>query len=662
MNYSKKIFISIFMSGFLLVAPSVHAMTPTLSVSSTGTGDNVQINVTGDPNVSVLLFVSTQSTVLGSTDANGNFSTTVSSATVVPNGIASNAIVYVKINGLNGPQSSSVSWPYIQSTSTSNLTLSQTALLLNTGQTSTITASANYLYLLSNSNPAIANINLNASQITVSALAYGSTVVNICVVGSTTNCSNIDITVQNSGAQQLTFSQNNFSLYSGQSINVAITGGSGSYTISNNSNVNSIQANLSGSTITLVATSTSGTAAITVCTTDMNYCGIVNVNATTVNSTAVTFSQTNPVVPLGQSTTVTIYGGTGNNFYVSSNSNPSIVQANITGNILTLIGNATTGTSTINICAYAGSCASLTANISNVSSGGAIALSQSSISILAGQNSNIIISGGSTPYSISSQNGANIFSSNLSGNTLTIYGVNPGTSTANVCASAGCATLTVIVSSTTSSVSAPTFSQNNILLNIGQQTTVSVSGIGNYYIANNSTSGIVSATINAGNVTVSAIQSGTDNISICQSGGQCSTLYVTVSSLNTQISNTTNSNTSSNSADTSTIISLLRSLGVDAATITNIQNSLSSGTPATTNNTATSIYIFPRYLSYNDKGADVLKLQQILVKHKFLSAVPTGHYGPATVAAVKKFQKANHIKQTGNIGPLTKGILDKILD
>src|SRR5579863_1693123 len=385
MTINKRVFfLSAAALALMLFTGVAHAMTPTLSVSATGSGDTVQVNVTGNPNASVLLFYGSYSISLGNTNANGSLSTTVGSAqsenTIVT--IPSNATVYVKTGGINGSQSNTVSWPYIQSTTTtSTLTLSQSALLLNAGQTSVITASANYLYLLSNTNPSIANANFNANQITVQALTYGSTVINICVVGSASNCASVTVTVQNSSAQQLTFSQNNFSVVSGQSIPVTVSGGSGVYLISNNSNTNAIQANLSGSVVTLSAANTSGAASITVCNTDMSDCGIINASATTVNSTAVTFSQTNPVVPLGQSITVTIYGGTGSNFYVSSNSNPSVVQANVNNNILTLIGNASTGTSVINVCAYAGTCASLTANVSNAGgTNGSLLLSQNSIS------------------------------------------------------------------------------------------------------------------------------------------------------------------------------------------------------------------------------------------------------------------------------------------
>ena len=173
------------------------------------------------------------------------------------------------------------------------------------------------------------------------------------------------------------------------------------------------------------------------------------------------------------------------------------------------------------------------------------------------------------------------------------------------------------INSTTSSATPPTFSQNNILLNAGQQTTVYISGTGSYYVSNNSNTTVASVQISGNSIIVSAMQTGSSNISICQSGGQCATLYITVSSP---------SQTNSNNA-----------------------------TPV-----ATSIYTFSRYLGYGDKGDDVLVLQNFLLQQGLLSATPNGRYGPATVAAMKKFQLSHGINQTGNMGPVTKNALNQL--
>lgn len=607
----KKSFLAIFLISALAVFGFMGfaVAASTLSVSATGSGDNIQINVYGDANSSVLLFYGNTFVVLGTTSSSGSYSATISAATY---NIAANSQVYVRVGGISGQQSNTVVWPWTQSsgTSSSTLTLSQSAILVNVGQTSTITANSSYLFLQSNTNPSVANVNLNGSNVAITANAYGSTVARICTLGSTTNCADLTVTVQNYGTSQLGFSRNNFSIYSGQSDSVSVTGGTGTYIISNNSNPTSVQASISGSTITLSATSTAGSASITVCSSNMNYCGILNVNATTINSTAVSFSQSNPFVPLSQSITVTIYGGTGTNFYVSSNSNPSVVQPNISSNILTLVP-ITTGSSQISICATAGSCATLTATVNNAGSANEpISLSQNSLSILAGQQTSVTIYGGSAPYYFYSDS-SNSFNGGISGNILTVYGVNQGFGTARVCASVGCANLSISVGTTTSTSSAPSFSQNNISLNPGQQTMVYISNTGAYYMANNSAPGVATVNISGTSVSVSAYAVGSTQIAICQNGGQCSTLYVTVSS-----------QTQTQPTETQTYFSL------------------------------------SRYLGPGDKGEDVLQLQKALAKLGLLSATPNGYYGLATAAAVKSFQSQKSIKQTGNVGVATKAALE----
>jgi len=641
MNKIFIVFLSLILSfGFLVLVPVARAVTPTLSLSTVNqTGDYVQVNVNGDAGASVFLVVGSSNGYLGNISSNGTGSFTVGSSALENQSIfgnlgisiPTNQAVYVKTGGINGTTSNQTTWPYINSSTTNgNLTLSQNgglsvsslAVLLTTGQTSTaITASANYITVLSNSSNQVANINLTygSSTITVAAFSPGSTTAVICASGSTTNCATINVTVQNSSAQQLNFSQNNFSIIPGQNQTVTVTGGSGTYNQPQSSNTSIVQASLSGNVVTLTAGGTTGAASITICTTDMANCGIINVSVNTLNSSGITFSQTNPFVSLSQSTSVTIFGGTGLGFYVASNSNPSIVQPNINNNILMLIANASTGTSTISICAVNGSCASLSVTVGNVTAGGVMALSQSSISILAGQSSNITISGGSAPYSFSSSNSTNIFNGVISGNILTIYGVNSGTGTASICSSAGCTSLSVTVNSSTSSTNPPTFSQNNLSLNIGQQATVNISGTGNFYVANNTYSNVASVSIAGSLITIIASNAGNSSISICQNGGQCAILYVAVA-----------------------------------------QNSVAAPTPTPVPAPEAISYVFTKNLKYNDKGADVLELQKILVQLGYLTATPNGHYGSATITAVKKLQAAHKIRQLGNFGPATMALINQL--
>jgi peptidoglycan hydrolase-like protein with peptidoglycan-binding domain len=140
---------------------------------------------------------------------------------------------------------------------------------------------------------------------------------------------------------------------------------------------------------------------------------------------------------------------------------------------------------------------------------------------------------------------------------------------------------------------------------------VYISNTGAYYMANNSAPGVATVNISGTSVSVSAYAVGSTQIAICQNGGQCSTLYVTVSS-----------QTQTQPTETQTYFSL------------------------------------SRYLGPGDKGEDVLQLQKALAKLGLLSATPNGYYGLATAAAVKSFQSQKSIKQTGNVGVATKAALE----
>ncbi|MBU6321736.1 MAG: peptidoglycan-binding protein [Patescibacteria group bacterium] len=68
-----------------------------------------------------------------------------------------------------------------------------------------------------------------------------------------------------------------------------------------------------------------------------------------------------------------------------------------------------------------------------------------------------------------------------------------------------------------------------------------------------------------------------------------------------------------------------------------------------------------RSLSAGMSGADVTALQEVLITKGYLSTAATGYFGPATTAAVKKFQCANGIVCSGAayglVGPATRAAL-----
>ncbi|MDD2680801.1 MAG: hypothetical protein PHE20_01705 [Patescibacteria group bacterium] len=511
----------------------VQAAVPTLSLSSLDS-DNVQVTVNGDADAPIFLFFyKTDGTTLmsriGTTNASGYYSGSISSSNLA---ISPESIVHVIVNNQNSAQKT---WPIGNSNGTSGgaLSLSQTGVVMkvaNSLNLSVYNAGTQSLYLLNNSNPQIVNVNINSnSQVNLVANTYGQTVVTVCALGTTSNCASVYVTVQNASAQALTFSQSTLTIAYGQSSTVSILNGSGAYTIVNNSNPSVIQSSLSASTITLTANNNAGSASLTVCSADMSACGIINASAGTSNSASLSFSQSSPTVYIGQSQNITISGGS--NYNISSNSNSNILNASISGSSLVLNGNQA-GSSTITVCASNGNCASLTATVSLATAGGALTLSQTSLWLQIGQAVSVVISGGSTPYSLGVNSG--IFSSSLNNNILTLTGVAAGSGTLDVCSAGGaCVSLSVLVNGVATNTQL-TFSNNNLSLTPAAQTSVSLFGNGGYYVSNSTNQNVATVTVTDSTAAVKAISAGSANATICQTGGQCSVLYISV------VSNTTN--------------------------------------------------------------------------------------------------------------------------
>ncbi len=58
-------------------------------------------------------------------------------------------------------------------------------------------------------------------------------------------------------------------------------------------------------------------------------------------------------------------------------------------------------------------------------------------------------------------------------------------------------------------------------------------------------------------------------------------------------------------------------------------------------------------------GGPITSLQNYLQNLGDLKVAPSGHFGPATFAAVKIFQTRNNISPTGYVGPLTRAVINK---
>ena len=673
--------------SFLAISSPVLASNATLTLSATGDGDSVALNVSGNANSSVILYYfkngTAQAVFLGNTNASGSFSTTLS--TIAYN-VSPNSLVHVLIGGLSGSQSSDVAWPYV---SASNLALDKTSIVLPLGQSTTITAYNNgtsLIYLSSNSSPITANVNISGSQINIKANNYGSTVINICAQSNTGSCASAYINVQNTGATPLAFSQSSVGLVSGQNTNVNIYGGNNSYSLINNSNSNAVTASLSGSTIVLTANNNSGYSAITICSSDLSACGIINASIGSGAGTALSFGQPNPTLSVGQNASINISGGGSSSYSILSNSNSSVTSANISGSSLSL--NALTGgSSTVIVCSSLGSCSSLTATvIGSNSSSGTISLGQNNLWLSAGQSFSLTISGGATPYSVLSDN-SNIATASINNSILTINGINAGSAGINVCsAGGGCVNLAVLVNgvgvNTTTNI---TLSPSQVSLNsTSTNATINILGNGSYFISGNTNSSVANTLISGSQVIIAPLSAGNTTISVCQNGGQCANLLVSVNittnntSVNTSVdSNTSSPETNTSLPDTVSNGTLVRSPEGKIYFITNNAKKYVSSVKELKNNyaglklkniskeiidqipNASATYKFSGILSLGNSGPAVLELQKRLQALNLYKGSLDSHFTATLVTAVRKYQKNNNIRQTGNVGPLTADNLNK---
>lgn len=593
-------------AGFLAAFPA-HAATPTFSAFYTGNGDYVQMNVTGaSPNYSVLLNYGSQMRAVGVTDSSGSFSLTISTSQY---GITPGGIVSVTVN--NQP-SNSLQWPYTTGSSGS-FSLNPSTLSLTAGQSSVITASVPGPFFLStNSNPSVANASLNGSQLTITGNVAGTTAMTFCLVSSTASCATATVNVSGGTTQGLTFSQNNVTLVPGQTTVVSITGGTGMYVISGNSNPSSVQATLNGSAVSLYAPSAGGSSAITICSSNMSSCGVITASANSGATGALLFSQTNPIVAVGQATTVTVSGSVAP-YSISANSNPSIVQASASSNVLVLSGTAA-GSATLTVCSATNACATLLVTVNGLTS--AISFGQSNVTIAVGQSSMIPIVGPGNYY-VSGNANASVAAASINGSNITVSGSAAGSDTITVCSGASqCGTLYVTVTGNTTTIpgSAVTLTQ---VLSAGQGINLMLSGGTAPYYISSGTNGICSATISNGNVlTLMGVSAGSASITVCASGGaSCASIPVTVTA------------------------------------------ALFGGTGVTVS--AGSGYVFTSLLKYGSTGEEVIQLQKKLTADGVYHGPITGRFGDLTLAAVKRFQSENGISPVGYVGPSTRAALNK---
>lgn len=610
-NFLLSLPILVLIATFVLINPNTtKAATPTVAATSVG-GDAVQLVVTGDANSSVILnYQSTNSSNailgLGSTNSSGQYTATINSGTY---SIVSGSQFTVSVNS---QVSQSYTWPY-QSGSTGSFAYSQNNLSMSIGQSQSVTANNSYsggLFLSSNSNPSIANASIVNNQITVYANTAGTTSMNLCSVTNTSYCAVLSVTVVGS-SQSLTFSQTSPTITPGQSLSVTVSGGSGTYSVTGNTNSSILQAYMNGASLVLYALGSTGNSAVTVCSTNSSNCGVINVTVGSSSNTSgsLSFSQTSITLRPNQAGTITISGGLGA-YSLSSNSNQTAVQAGVSSNQLNLYG-MQAGSANVIVCSSGYGCGTVVVTVS--SSGTSYpTLSQTSVSVGVGQSATVTVSGGSSYY-ISTNSNPSIATAGLNNSVVTINGVSQGTSNLAICQTGGtCSTLQITVTNTT--VPSTNFSIANIL-SVGQGLAFKISGGSLPYTISPTSNAYFTASLVGGDaIALIGKAAGSAPLSVCSQNGSCTTL-------NFIVSGTTGGNTNTGGATTGK-------------------------------------YKFYNPLKLGDENQEVMELQKRLVQDGYLTATPTGYYGNATVAAIKKFQSANGLAPLGNLGPGSREILN----
>ena len=337
----------------------------------------------------------------------------------------------------------------------------------------------------------------------------------------------------------VSLSQSSLSLAMGQSATVTIYGSSSysnNFYISNNSNSSVASASISGSSLYVYANQ-NGSTTLTICQYSGSACATLYVTVSGSNNSYLTLSPSTLNITSAQSGYVYISGGNGS-YYISSNSNPSVATASISGNQIYVTG-LVGGTTNMTVCSNNSSqCATLYVNINGsncyYSNCGSLNLSQTSVSLTAGQNTNVTVYGNNGGYLyLSNNSNSSVVSASISGSVIYLNALSAGSATLTICqnSSSQCAYLYVTVTGNSSGTVG--LSQTNVSINQGQNSLVTIynsNANGNgYYISSNTNSNVVSATVSGNTLNLYGSSVGSSNVTVCaNNGGSCATAYVTV--------------------------------------------------------------------------------------------------------------------------------------
>jgi hypothetical protein len=484
-------------------------------------------------------------------------------------------------------------------------TLSQPSITIGMGQSMSVTSGNGIsVYMGSNSNPTVVSVSVNGTQITLTGQSLGSAGITICAVGTSSDCTNLAVTVQAGSVSGISFSQSNLSLAIGSNQSVTVSGGNRTYAISSNSNTSVAATSLSGATLTVSGLAAGG-ATINVCDTS-GTCGTLSVTINSSGTSGLSFSQNNLSLSAGGSQVVTISGGNGT-YNISNNSNASVVSAGMSNNGITVYAVAA-GTATIKVCDTSGTiCGTLSVTVTAPTANQAVTFSVTNPTLTVGQSLNVGLSGGASSYVVLSNTNANVVQASINNSiTLSLYGASAGTDSLTICATAGgCSPFPVVVTgSSPNTVSTPTTTATPTPVQTAAPTAQSGAVVVNTAL-------------------LAEIQS----------------LQTAVAQILTQV--------------TTQIQSIQTQLNQLEA-----QVNAGSGSGISTSASAAVTNTFTELLTVGSNDAQVTALQRQLTVLGFYSGPITGYFGTLTGQAVMKYQTAHGIAASGYVDPSTRTALN----
>ena len=441
----------------------------------------------------------------------------------------------------------------------------------------------------------------NGTQVTVTGQALGSDTVNVCAVGTASDCTSLNVTVQAGTVTGVAFNPSSLSLAVGGSQSVTVSGGNGTYSISNNTNTSVASTNLSGTSLTISGLGVGG-ATITVCD-SVNTCGTlsVTISAAATSTSGLVLSPNSLSLTVGNNQSVTISGGNGT-YILSSNTNSNAVSTVLSGSEITVYATSA-GSATIKICDTSGLCGTLTVTAAAPAGNQAVVFSVASPSLTVGQNLNVQLSGSASTYVLLTNTAPNLVQASISGGTtLMLSGTAAGTDSLTICATGGgCSQYSVVVTGAASVATTTPIAP--------AVTTVTPTPI-------------QPASVVANTALLAAIQ--TMQTAITQVLTQIQSIQAQLNQLQAQVSAGSGSG-----------------IGTNASVA-------SSGTS----------YNFTELLTVGSQDAQVAALQNRLTALGFYSGPITGYFGALTGSAVSKYQTAHGIAATGYTGPSTRTALN----